>query len=133
MNLKTISNTIQKEYSKPIWRHYEGVEYIEINFTGLTSDEEVINYVSTALEMGLQRPNKSIRALVYAYKMKTSPVAMRTIKVLGKQVQPKIKKSAIVGASGILSLLMKIYISYTGSKIKYFTDKEIAMKYLIND
>lgn len=117
----------------PVWKYYENVEYIEIDFSGLTTEEEVINYVYKAVELGMQRPDKSIRAFVYAYQMKTSPFAMRTIKLLGKQIQPKIKKSVIVGSSGIISLLMKIYISYTRSKIKYFTDKDSAMKYLIND
>ncbi|CAL2059875.1 conserved hypothetical protein [Tenacibaculum sp. 190524A05c] len=117
----------------PVWKHYENVEYIEIDFSGLTTDDEIIDYVLKAVDLGMRRPDKSIRAFVYAYQMKTSPRAMRTIKMLGKQVQPKMKKSVIVGASGILSLLMKIYISYTKSNIKYFTDKETAMKYLIND
>ena len=120
-------------HTNPVWKHYDNVEYIEIDFSGLTTDDEIIGYVYEAVEMGMQKPDKSIRAFVYAHRMKTSPKAMRTIKMLGKQVQPKMKKSVIVGSSGILSLLMKIYISYTKSKIKYFTDKEAAMKYLIND
>ena len=127
-----LTNTITM-HTNPVWKHYDNVEYIEIDFSGLTTDDEIINYVYEAVEMGMQKPDKSIRAFVYAYQMKTSPKAMRTIKMLGKQVQPKMKKSVIVGSSGILSLLMKIYISYTKSIIKYFTDKEAAMKILIND
>ncbi|MBQ4820915.1 STAS/SEC14 domain-containing protein [Aquimarina sp. MMG016] len=120
-------------YTPPTWKHHMNVEYIEIDFTGLYEEEDIIQCVSDAAEMGLQRPDKSVRALVYTKGMKTSPKAMRTIKKLGKLVQPKLKKSALVGSVGIVSLLMKIYISYTGSKIKFFTDKEAAIKYVTND
>jgi hypothetical protein len=117
----------------PEWKYYQGIEYIDIDFSGLYSDEQIIDYVSKAVEMGLQRSDKSVRAFVNVHQMKTSPTAMRSIKILGKQVQPKLKKSVVVGPSGIISLLMRIYISYTKSKIKYFTDRETAMKYLVND
>ena len=117
----------------PVWKYYDNVEYIDIDFSNLNTEEEVISCVSKAVEMGMQRADKSIRAFVNIHQMKTSPAAMRTIKLLGKQVQPKLKKSVVVGSLGIMSLLMKIYISYTKSKIKYFTDKETALKYLVND
>ncbi|WP_459212040.1 STAS/SEC14 domain-containing protein [Aquimarina rhabdastrellae] len=120
-------------YIRPTWKHYRNVEYIEIDFRNLQTDEDIIRCVHEASEMGLQRQDKSVRALVNAKGIKTSPLAMRTIKKLGKQVQPKLKKSALVGSVGIVSLLMKIYINYTGSKIKFFTDEETAIKYLVND
>ncbi|WP_299212170.1 STAS/SEC14 domain-containing protein [uncultured Aquimarina sp.] len=120
-------------YMPPTWKHYMNVEYIQIDFTGLYKDEDIIKCVADAVEMGLQRSDKSVRALVYLKNSKTSPNAIRSIKKLGKLVQPKLKKSALVGSVGIVSLLMKIYISYTGSKIKFFTDKEAAIKYLAND
>ena len=120
-------------YSPPTWKHHMNVEYIEIDFTGLYEDEDIIQCVADAVEMGLQREDKSIRALVYLKNSTTSPNAIRSIKKLGKQVQPKLKKSALVGSVGIMSLLMKIYVGYTGSKIKFFTDKHAAIKYLIND
>lgn len=132
-NIYAMVDNGQLIYSPPIWKHYKNVEYIEIDFRGLQTDEGFIKCVHDAAEMGLQRADKSVRALVLAKGMKTSPLAMRTIKKLGKQVQPKLKKSALVGSVGIVSLLMKIYINYTGSKIKFFTDKEAALKYLIND
>ncbi|MBW1298598.1 STAS/SEC14 domain-containing protein [Aquimarina litoralis] len=128
-----MAEPVSISYTPPTWKHRMNVEYIEIDFSGLHTEEEVIQCVSDAAEMGLQRYDKTVRALVYAKGMKTSPKAMRTIKKLGKTVQPKLKKSALVGSVGIVSLLMKIYVSYTGSKIKFFTDREAAIKYLIND
>lgn len=133
LNMDIMVDSASQVYTPPTWKHYRNVEYIEIDFTGLQKDEGFIRCVANAVEMGLQRSDKSVRALVYLKGSKTSPNAVRTIKKLGKLVQPKLKKSALVGSVGIVSLLMKIYISYTGSKIKFFTDKEAAIKYLTND
>ncbi|MEW7289155.1 SpoIIAA family protein [Aquimarina penaris] len=133
LNMYIMEDHAASGYTPPTWKHYMNVEYIEIDFTGLYKDEDIIQCVADAVEMGLQRTDKSVRALVYLKNSKTSPNAIRIIKKLGKQVQPKLKKSALVGSVGIVSLLMKIYISYTGSKIKFFTDKEAAIKYLVND
>ncbi|MDY8138023.1 STAS/SEC14 domain-containing protein [Aquimarina sp. 2201CG5-10] len=133
LNMYIMEDHAALVYTTPTWKHHMNVEYIEIDFTGLHRDEDVIQCVADAVEMGLQRSDKSVRALVYLKNSKTSPNAIRTIKKLGKMVQPKMNKSALVGSVGIVSLLMKIYISYTGSKIKFFTDKEAAIKYLAND
>ena len=132
-NAYAMTNHTAPTYTPPVWKHYMNIEYIKIDFRGLETDEGIIKCVHDAAEMGLQRPDKSVRALVIAKGMKTSPAAMRTIKKLGKQVQPKLKKSALVGSVGIVSLLMKIYISYTGSNIKFFTDEDAALGYLINE
>ncbi|GAA0731273.1 hypothetical protein GCM10009430_43260 [Aquimarina litoralis] len=133
LNVYTMPDHTTPIYTPPTWKHYMNIEYIEINFTGLRKDEDIIQCVADAVEMGLQREDKSVRALVYLKDSTTSPNAIRSIKKLGKMVQPKLKKSALVGSVGIVSLLMKIYISYTGSKIKFFTDKDAAIRYLISD
>ena len=128
-----MQNDHDATYTPPTWKHHMNVEYIEINFTGLQKDEDIIQCVSEAVDMAMPRPDKTVRALVFLKYSTTSPNAIRSIKKLGKKVQPKLKRSAVVGSVGIVSLLMKIYISYTGSKIRFFTDKETAIKYLIND
>lgn len=118
---------------EPYWAIENNKEYIYIDFQGVSDDSSVMNQVLKALEMGLARKDKSVRALLITRGGKTSPAAMRIIKVLGKKVQPKIKKSAVVGSVGILSLLLKIYIAYTGSNMRFFTDEKKAINYLTID
>ncbi|OBQ54687.1 hypothetical protein VQ01_11105 [Tamlana sp. s12] len=117
----------------PVWKHHLNTEYIFINFSGLTTDREILNQIETAVAMGLERPDKSVRALVHIKGTRTNPGTTRKMAILGKMVQPKIKKSVLVGSSGFLSLLVKIYTSQTGSKIKFFTDMDVALEYLTSD
>jgi hypothetical protein len=121
------------EYIPPVWKHHLNTEYIRFDFSTLYSDELIVRLAAEALEMILKRPDKSVRALINTKGSKTSPKAMRSITELGKKVQPKIKKSAIVGSTGLLSVLLKIYTTYTGSKIKFFTDEKLAIEYIIQD
>ncbi|WP_194766823.1 hypothetical protein [Tamlana sp. I1] len=117
----------------PIWKHVNNIEYIFIDFTGLNDEKKFIQLVEDSVMEAMKRPDKSVRAMVYLKNSTASPKAIRVIKKLGKQVQPKLKRSVVIGSMGIVSLLMKIYISHTGSKIKFFTDKEVALKYLLDD
>lgn len=122
-----------KKYTPPVWKYHRNTEYILVDFSGLVSEDEFIKHVSDAVDMGMKRPDKSIRALMYVRDTKTTPRAIRKMAMLGKKVQPKIKKSVLVGSSGFVSLLLKVYTQYTGSKMKFFTDKKLALDYLIQD
>lgn len=119
----------------PVWKYYKDTEYIDIDFSNVLTDQDAIDLVTTSVKEGLKRPDKSIRALlsIQGKGRKVSPSAMRTIKVLGKEVQPKMHKSAIVGSVGMMTLLLKLYTSYTGSRMKFFTNKEAALNYLTTD
>lgn len=124
---------IPKKYQPPIWKHYLNTEYILIDFSGLETEADFVKQVADAVEMGMKRPDNSIRALMNVKGLKTTPKAIREMSSLGKKVQPKIKKSALVGSSGFTALLLKIYVAYTSSKMKFFTDKKLALEYLIQD
>ena len=117
----------------PNWDYFNGIEYINIDFRGITDDDEKINIVGKSVEMGLKKPDNSIRALLIVKGSKTTPSAMRVMKKEGKKVQSKMKKSAVVGSVGILSLLLRIYVAYTGSTMRFFTDEEAALKYITSD
>ncbi|KAB1069034.1 hypothetical protein F6U93_04580 [Tamlana haliotis] len=117
----------------PEWRHHLNTEYIYIDFSGLSSDHEILDQIELAVAMGLERPDKSVRAMVSIKGARTNHGTTRQMAVLGKKVQPKIKRSVIVGSNGFMALLVKIYTSNTGSKIKYFTDSNVALDYLTSD
>ncbi|MBW1298599.1 hypothetical protein [Aquimarina litoralis] len=120
-------------YKQPQWKHANNIEYIEMDFTSYKSDELIIRHYTEACDMILKRPDKSSRVLVNAKGVIISTKTMRVIKEIGKRTQRGVKKSAIVGTLGITTLMMKIYVSYTGSPVKFFTDREAAIKYLINN
>ena len=71
--------------------------------------------------------------------MTTSTVASKTaakkifeyISKAAKTIDPKVKKTAVLGASTAQRIMLNIYSSTTGMNIKLFDDKEAALKYLI--
>ncbi|AUS06139.1 hypothetical protein [Pseudotamlana carrageenivorans] len=126
-------NIPDSTYAPPTWKHHNNVEYINMDFSKLSSDEMVINFFADTLDLVLQRPDKSVRVFADVKSIKIKPSTMRVLKEYGKKGQPKVKKSVMVGTVGLVSLLMKVYVNYTGSKMKFFTDYDIAMEYLTSD
>lgn len=119
---------------EPYWTYYNSVEYINISFETVQNNDSLsIGIVSRGVELGMTRPDKSVRALISVKNARTRPETMRKMMAVAKEVQPKMKKSAIVGSIGLLSLLMKIYIAYTGSTMRFFTSKESALNYITSD
>lgn len=108
------------------------MEYIHIDCSGL-DDTSFAQRTREAVNHGLKRPDRSVRALVIARNTKITPNGMRIISAEGKKVQPKLKKSALVGSVGLFSVLAKMYIAYTGSPFKFFTDLDRALDYLVKD
>lgn len=119
--------------NSPYWTSHKGVDYFHIDFTKTDNDEKVIDMVKKSVDMTINNPDNSIRALLIVTGIKTTPAAMRIMKKRGKKIQPKMYKSAIVGSVGILSVLLRIYVSYTGSKLRFFTTKEAAIHYITSE
>ncbi|NJB81315.1 hypothetical protein [Wenyingzhuangia aestuarii] len=120
-----------KDYSK--WLVYKDVKYLLIDFTDVTSDDLGIRILNNAYEVCLTCPDDSVIILGMVKGGKISPTALRKLIKIGANVQPKIKKSAVVGAVGVLSLLFRIYISSTGSRVRFFTSEDVALDYLLSD
>jgi hypothetical protein len=116
------------------WQYYNNTEYIRIDFGAIKyNNEKAIEIFNESVDFGLERSDKSVRALILTQGVKLKPETVRILKKIGKIVQPKMKKSAIVGAVGILNLLVKIYIAYTGSNLRFFTNEKSALEYLTQD
>ncbi|MBU2951279.1 hypothetical protein KO493_11275 [Tamlana agarivorans] len=123
----------KQNLKQPEWKYHLNTEYIYVDFSGLETERQILDQIETAVAMGLERPDKSVRAMVSIKGLRTSPGTTRQMAVLGKKVQCKINKSVLVGSSGFVALLVKIYTSHTGSKIKFFTDTNVALEYLTSD
>lgn len=112
------------------WLYYKGIEYIRLDFSNLTDDETIIGMSRLTINDVLKRPDNSVLSLCYTKGVRTTPLVMRELQQVGKIVRPKLKKSACVGPTGLLVLLLRIYIAATGSPMRFFTDEESALEYL---
>jgi len=98
---------------------------------------------------GLQKADQQIQVLEEVTKiLKSSPTKMpilsnfegaavgsefmNKVKPWGKDMQPKIKRQALLGITGLKSILLQGYILFTGEKeIKAFDTEAEAMDYLL--
>ncbi|NIJ43958.1 hypothetical protein FHR24_000397 [Wenyingzhuangia heitensis] len=119
-----------KDYS--YWAVYNNVKYLLIDFRNVTDDDLGIRILNNAYDKCSTSPDKSVIILGLVKGARLTPSALRKLIKTGVDVQPKIKKSAVVGAVGIIPLLFRVYISYTGSKVKFFTSEEAALNYLLS-
>ena len=56
---------------------------------------------------------------------------MNKVKPWGKELQPKIKRQALLGVTGLKNILLQGYILFTGEKeIKTFDSEAEALDYL---
>jgi len=114
----------------PIWKTHNGVEYIEMIITGLKSTEKIISYYAKGCEMMLQKPDKSVMVYTDTRGVKINTTTMRILQEIGKNTQRAVKKSALVGNPGISVVMHKLYVAYTRSPVKFFTNPDVALKYL---
>lgn len=112
------------------WRIYKGIEYMHLEFTDLTAEEAIVRARDGRIET-CKRPDTSVLALVVATRSNITPLALRDIRAEGLKTQSKFIRSAIVGSTGLTHLLTRLYIQFTGSQMKFFTDYEAAMEYLL--
>ncbi|GAA0731277.1 hypothetical protein GCM10009430_43270 [Aquimarina litoralis] len=124
-------NEVSKEaYKKPLWKHHKGVEYIEINLAQFISEDLMIKHYAEACDMILQRPDKSVRIFTDITDINPSLDAIRFCKDIGRKAQRGIKSSAIIGTVGFKTIMLKIYIRYSGSPVKIFSSKDAALDYV---
>jgi len=115
---------------EPIWKEHNGVEYIEMIITGLKSTEAIISYYTKGCEMMLERPDKNVMVYIDKRGVKVNTKTMRMLQEIGKNTQRAIKKSVLVGNPGISAVMFKLYVAYTRSPVKFFTNPDAALKYL---
>ena len=117
----------------PEWKFYNGIEYLEMIITGFKTPEEMLLYYTEGCRMILERPDKSVNVFTDTRGIKISTKTMRKAQEIGKTAQRAIKKSAMIGAPGITVVMLKLYINFTRSPVKFFTNPNIALEYLTKD
>ncbi|MEP4095760.1 hypothetical protein, partial [Reichenbachiella sp.] len=92
------------------WRYYKGREFMHLGFEGLVGDEAIIQRCVEGGKETIKRPDKSVIALIHIKGATITPSAMRIIKKIGLTTQPKFIRSAIIGNTGLVTILIQIYI-----------------------
>jgi hypothetical protein len=115
------------------WIEHLGKRILYVDYRGAKNADDSLPILKEAIE--IERSSAGHLLLLQNY---TGTYANQEfyeeIKVLGKQVQDKVFRNAVVGFDGIKKILLSGYILFTGDKtIKTFDAEEPAKKWLVAD
>lgn len=118
-------------FGKIEWTNYQGKEILFNNRSGLR-DEAIKKNVNNAVEIIMKSPKKDILYLIDNSNTIIVPEIKKYIEQAAKTINPKVKKTAVLGASRAQQILLNIYSTVTGMKIKLFDNDSDAKKWLVN-
>lgn len=111
---------------------YKGQQVLVADYRGLAKAEQSLQCLE---ELGQTVRASSTKELILSnYEgVSIGPEFMTRVKALGKEFQPKIKRQAVLGVTGLKNVLLQGYISFTGEKdIKAFNSEAEALDWLVS-
>ena len=109
-----------------------GKEIFVLNFEGHDIDE-ASKLVEECARQVRHRPENSVLTLTIATNIKFTPGFVDKLKDLTKGNTPHVRKAAVVGITGLLSVAMSAVSIFSKREFKQFDSKEEAIRYLLQD
>jgi len=133
MNCNTTTNCFNQTQKSFIqWKEHDNTKYLYLNFDGLDS-LEVLRSFKTIKNIILNQPNNSVNILGDLNHLDFSFNTHATARIVGREVQHKIRKSAILGITNQNLALFKIYQVSTNSRAKTFDSYMDAINYICSN
>jgi hypothetical protein len=114
---------------KVSWIDYKGKRILFSDYQGLDNEEMIAQF---KYETSIILKEKEVLYLGDFHNSTISPDFMKMLNETGKQTQSIIKKSAVVGITGLKSILMNSFNMISGVKAKSFDEITKAKEYLVN-
>ncbi len=111
---------------------YSGKEIFEVNFENL-SPSEAIGAMDEAKRAIVTRPHNSILALTFVSGARFDSRVNEALRAFTAHNKPYVKKSAVVGVSGLQQMLLSGVRILTGRDIRGFDNVADARDWLIGD
>ncbi|MBN1185814.1 MAG: hypothetical protein JXB49_26265 [Bacteroidales bacterium] len=112
------------------WITHEGRKILFNDRSGLRN-EEIKENVKSAVDLIMSLPQGDILYLIDNSNTIITPELKEYISKAAKTINPKVKKTAVLGASRSQQIMLNIYSATTGMNIRLFDTKEAALKYLV--
>lgn len=113
------------------WISYKGKKILCMDFSGVTSQDEMVEILRAGGEEIKKSPGKVLN-FVDMTNASAGPDFMKASKAQGKELLHKAGKTAIIGITGLKSMLLKGYNLFSGDSINPFSTREDALDYLVS-
>ena len=111
------------------WINYKGKRILKVDYKGL-NEQEMIKQLEYGTSLILKEPDKILYLGDFSNTV-VSPAFMEKANAFGKETDKKLLKGAIIGVSGMKSVLLNAYNMLTGSKMKALSGETEALEYLV--
>jgi hypothetical protein len=110
--------------------HYKGKSIIYLNFTNMRNKDEIIALEDKGAEyIRKQAPNSALTLTNMENMFFNNEIKSYFADVV-KGNAPYVKAGAVLGMSGLISIMYNAFLQMTGRNIKAFKSKEEALEYL---
>jgi len=117
---------------KSEWEVYKGKRIFRGRYDHLTL-EEVQSEASAVEKEMVQQPPNSVLLLIDTAGTDASPEALRAFKNVARRSNEHVRKSAILGVTGVRRMILEIVRRFSGMALVPFSDEQEAKDWLVRD
>lgn len=117
---------------KPEIVKHKGVDIVYLNFTNMKDVGEICKLEDLGGELIQTHKFNSVRTLTNMEGMFFNNEVRNHFSKVVKANGPYVKSAAVIGLTGLISIMYKSFITITGRNIKLFKTKDEAIEYLAN-
>ncbi len=114
------------------WEIYKGKRIFRGRYDHLTLDEIRAEVSAVEKEM-VQQPVDSVLLLVESAGTDASPEALSLFKNVALHSNKYVRKSAILGVTGVRRMILEIIVRFSGMNLIPFYDEQEAKDWLVSD
>lgn len=111
---------------------YEHIEIVYVDFSNIRSQEKVYQAIDFAASYIRRQLPRSTYTLTNITGMYFNTDIFNRISVYAKENAPYVKRSAVVGMSGLMQIFYNNFSRISGREVKAFYTEEEAKEFLLN-
>ena len=111
---------------------YKGKTILYLDFTNMKNVDEIKKLEDDGVEYMRKQPLHSVLTLTNMENMFFNNELKKYFEEKVKGNAPFVKSGAVIGLTGLISIMYNAFVSITGRNIKSFKSKDEALEYLIS-
>ncbi len=112
--------------------NYKNHAVVYLDFSNLRSPDEINDLIGKAIAEIRRRPLKSVLTLTNIDGMYFNNTIFSVFSKYVRENSPYVKASAVVGMTGLISIMYNGFVKVTGREVKAFRSETDALEYLAN-
>jgi hypothetical protein len=112
--------------------NYKNHAVVYLDFSNLRSTDEINDLIGKAIAEIRRRPLKSVLTLTNIDGMYFNNTIFSGFSKYVRENSPYVKASAVVGMTGLISIMYNGFVKVTGREVKAFRSETDALEYLAN-